>query len=849
MQSDTGLNLPQADSACAHSKLSVPRVLFVPVPDEVVQNKEPRDDAAVPSNQVSGIGGTAGAGGVDAKCEREERRAREIAEKRKKEKKEAKKKRNKEKEKVAAPERATIAPPSEPCPPRVAAAVPSLLAQVEAGGTERRDVAAIGPDGGELMDAGVAICRPRLSRRGNKASLTSGERSGDGGIGSALVALLMRAAILGTAKYDAAELERERRTAALGSRDGIPFPLPEFGAEICQCCAALPPHLGARLSWKAIWDDLRGSEHEMVAAYARYGFPVKCALPRFSKREVRNWHPPELSSEEASAQYHRLIAKEVEAGTAHVFDTYEEAAAAANRSCSWETDNLVCCELGLAPKTDDDGVFNGKWRLLHDGRVINEGIPELPHYCQLDRIPDVIMRRNWLRRKYLDKGYRADQIRVVAFKADFTAAFKCQAIHPCSLAWMGFSFADEEGRQRFGYFSHASFGIRQSMYGMSEISTAMRYYLREVLGISFSIYVDDSLSQGVLLLDDEGNWTEQGVDIEDRITYAWHHFSALCGRWGLMLNDAKYIEGDCIVFLGAVFDLRRGEIRLSDVRRDRILKRLRRWRDAPAGATAPIRHLESVAGVLSWISQVAFKPGRRFTTYLFNAIRGAKGRSRRYKGMKHVPGSAEFSISSGVRDAASCWMDFLDVWRGRHILDERLACPPEVTGFYTDASLSGYGAYFEGEYITGTWTPEQSALGIAVLEYVILVAAVARWGKRLSGLTLRAHVDNQSVVEIASRYGTTKSSALQFLTMQLYFAASAAGITSLDVRWVSTKFNRIADACSRLEDADPTRRAAARAELAKILSLQDFAAHRVYLLPNLLQELCAPFLTSSVSAL
>ena len=113
---------------------------------------------------------------------------------------------------------------------------------------------------------------------------------------------------------------------------------------------------------------------------------------------------------------------------------------------------------------------------------------------------------------------------------------------------------------------------------------------------------------------------------------------------------------------------------------------------------------------------------------------------------------------------------------------------------FTDASDHGYGAYWAGRWLSGSWSLPQRRRDIQWRElYAVLVAATA-WGAHWARKRLLVHCDNQAVVHIWHT-GTTKHKALMCLVRALFYVAVSNNFTVL-LQHIAGVDNGIADALS-----------------------------------------------------
>ncbi|KAL0199690.1 hypothetical protein M9458_002877, partial [Cirrhinus mrigala] len=114
----------------------------------------------------------------------------------------------------------------------------------------------------------------------------------------------------------------------------------------------------------------------------------------------------------------------------------------------------------------------------------------------------------------------------------------------------------------------------------------------------------------------------------------------------------------------------------------------------------------------------------------------------------------------------------------------------------TDASLTGWGAVFQGRSINGRWTPQFRRLHINMLELMAVFLALKHFRPFLEGFHVLVRTDNTTVVAYINRQGGTRSLQLHNLARKL-IVWSAAHFSSLRATHVPGVLNVGADLLSR----------------------------------------------------
>ena len=115
---------------------------------------------------------------------------------------------------------------------------------------------------------------------------------------------------------------------------------------------------------------------------------------------------------------------------------------------------------------------------------------------------------------------------------------------------------------------------------------------------------------------------------------------------------------------------------------------------------------------------------------------------------------------------------------------------------WTDAAGSlGYGAYLQGAWIMGTWSPSQQQHSIQWKELFAIVAAAATWGPTWQRKKIRVHCDNLAIVQVWQAKNP-RDKQLAALCRTLFFIA-AQNHFNMSIHHLPGTSNPIADALSR----------------------------------------------------
>ena len=436
-----------------------------------------------------------------------------------------------------------------------------------------------------------------------------------------------------------------------------------------------------------------------------------------------------------------------------VVDTYLSSECAAGRMAGPFRDPpftpFHCSGLGAIPKQD------GTWRVITHlsapaDRSVNDYIDPEAVTLSYTTIDDAVSIAAKLGRGSL------------LAKIDLKQAF-CQCPvrpadwHLLGLVWKG----------RYYYDKRLPFGLRSSLFLFNTVASALEYICRTQLDNRHIIhYLDDFLIAGPphssSCMD-----TLQGVE-------------ALCRELGIQTKDEKRtLPATAITFLGIHIDTVAQTISVPTEKLAAMLQELAAMR---AARTCTKRAILSLIGKLAFAAK-AIPAGRIFLRRLIDA-------STTVSSLHH-----HMRISAAMKADMDWWSTFAHTWNGRATFLESTWTPSPAFQLFTDASDAGFGCFWQGRWMAGTWTPQQRKRDIQWRElFAVLVAATA-WGPHWTSKRLLVHCDNRAVVDIW-RVGTSKQPSLMTLVRALFFIAARANFTVL-LQHIPGVDNGIADALSR----------------------------------------------------
>ena len=127
-----------------------------------------------------------------------------------------------------------------------------------------------------------------------------------------------------------------------------------------------------------------------------------------------------------------------------------------------------------------------------------------------------------------------------------------------------------------------------------------------------------------------------------------------------------------------------------------------------------------------------------------------------------------------AREDIIWWDRFLPSWNGVLIFLDSNWKDAETINLFTDASGTlGYGAYFNGAWFRGDWSPHQGLplRSIQWQELFAIVAAACTWGHLLQGQRITVHCDNMAIVQAWSNQWARHPGILHLLRTLFFITA------------------------------------------------------------------------------
>ncbi|XP_069109293.1 uncharacterized protein [Argopecten irradians] len=160
-----------------------------------------------------------------------------------------------------------------------------------------------------------------------------------------------------------------------------------------------------------------------------------------------------------------------------------------------------------------------------------------------------------------------------------------------------------------------------------------------------------------------------------------------------------------------------------------------------------------------------------------------------------VPASREWEawlpLNQSVKEFARWWTLKDNVLQG-----VPLSKPAPTMTLFTDASMTGWGAYLDGHCRSGEWSGDQLSEHINVLEMRAVLLALQAFRKILHSKVVCVATDNSTVVAYLERQGGTRSHVLCALAIRVLLLCQEMQLTIL-VKHLPGRLNVLADTLSR----------------------------------------------------
>ena len=401
---------------------------------------------------------------------------------------------------------------------------------------------------------------------------------------------------------------------------------------------------------------------------------------------------------------------------------------------------------------------SGKWRLILDLSDLNKLVPDQKFQLEsLDLLPSLLARGGWMVKVDLENAYYSCGIRPEDRKL-------------LRFVWQGILWE----------YQVLPNGLKSAPFTFTKILKPVVGYLRS-RGVLLIIYLDDI-------------W----ITARDRDTLVLHIdlvISTLI-KLGFLINWEKSvtIPTQHIEFLGFIINSIDMTYSISSEKQEKILELCHHLLSQDV---VQVRSLASLLGMLQAADKalvVARLHYRRLQMFKIGLIK------------QHLSVQSHLSKAAVIRNAYLQTSQLTQEVKSeiRWWVENLIQLPPgpiEETVWdleiFSDACLTGWGAWSAGEGIQGVWDPSLPPQQINALEFKAAISALRYFTEHLRDIKVRLVVDNNPVKFYIKKMGGTRSPVLLDLALQFWNLALARGL-GIEVDYIPSAENIAADLYSRI---------------------------------------------------
>ena len=366
-----------------------------------------------------------------------------------------------------------------------------------------------------------------------------------------------------------------------------------------------------------------------------------------------------------------------------------------------------------------------------------------------------------------------------AFTFDLKSAYHHINIFEEHKKYLGFSWQFQgEDEPRYFIFNVLPFGISSAAHIFTKILRSVIKYWRK-MGIKIIMYLDDGLGGA--------NSYDEVLKVSMQVKSDLEDLGFLIAK-----DKSSWLPEQQVIWLGLVWNFINGQLRITEVRLERLLSFLESLISEVSAGTSVLkaRRLAAVAGQIIAM-QAAFGQIVRFRTRgIFNCLK--------YKASWNAP----VMITYDVFDELCFWKENSRKLNGQNFVQDLSNVTENKIHIYSDASNSGYGGYIldrSDSEVIGTWTNAETNESSTWRELVALERVFNNFLECLEGQTIEWYTDNQSVAKIM-QIGS-KQAKLHHIASGIVDKCEQRAI-NLSAVWIPRRENERADMLSRCNDSD-----------------------------------------------
>jgi hypothetical protein len=346
-------------------------------------------------------------------------------------------------------------------------------------------------------------------------------------------------------------------------------------------------------------------------------------------------------------------------------------------------------------------------------------------------------------------------------KLDLKDAYLTVPVHPSHQKYLRFTW-----KGRIFQFTCLAFGLAPAPRYFTKILKVVAAFLRRQ-GMRLIVYLDD-----ILIVNTSKDSTKADVN----------KVVELLQNLGFLINWEKSIvePSQVIEYLGLVIN----SVKLSfSLPSDKAATVKAKCDAALARSRISLREIASIMGNFTWAI-----PTIPFAQSHFRRMQAFYIKQARKVGFNL---KSECVLSAETRDDLEWWSNNLGLKR------EKLFFPsvPDLE-IFSDASLTGWGAYCNNVRTRGSWTLEDTKRHINELEMLGALYAIQSFAAVSESIAIKIYLDNVTAVAYINHGGGTRSKALTQLSTTLTAWCESRNI-AIEAVHLSGKLNVIADEESR----------------------------------------------------
>ena len=150
------------------------------------------------------------------------------------------------------------------------------------------------------------------------------------------------------------------------------------------------------------------------------------------------------------------------------------------------------------------------------------------------------------------------------------------------------------------------------------------------------------------------------------------------------------------------------------------------------------------------------------------------------------------------------WTMFLKQWNGVSFFLDQQETDGEAMQFFTDATPSGFGGYFNGRWFCDKFEenmiPEECKASMALFELYPIVMSAVLWGEEWCKKRIIVNCDNESACEIINK-GRSRIPFIMKFVRRLVWCEAKFNFT-IRASYIPTGRNGIADSLSQFPDGE-----------------------------------------------